>query len=105
MAQRIMMIALILIVVIGGGFYAFKELVPPPSQETQGPIYSTKPVTRGNISVGIDVTGPLNPSRSGSIQAPGARNPYEMPTSDIQYTLVEILVEEGSTVEMGQVIA
>ena len=59
MAQRIMMIALILIVVIGGGFYAFKELVPPPSQETQGPIYSTKPVTRGNISVGIDVTGPL----------------------------------------------
>ena len=72
--------------------------------ETQGPIYSTKPVT-GEHFLGIDVTGPLNPPCSGSIQAPGARNPYEMPTSDIQYTLVEILVEEGSTVEMGQVIA
>ena len=68
MAQRILMIALIIVVVIGGGFYAYRELVPPPAQETQGPVYSTKPVTRGDITVGIDVTGPLNPSRGGGIQ-------------------------------------
>ena len=105
MAQRILMIALIIVIVIGGGFYAYRELVPPPAQETQGPVYSTKPVTKGDITVGIDVTGPLNPSRGGGIQAPGGRNYYEMPTSSIQYTLVEILVEEGSEVKMGQVIA
>lgn len=106
MAQRILMIALIIVIAIGGGFYAFKELVPPPEQETQGPVYSTKPVAKGDITVGIDVTGSLNPSRSGSIQAPGGRNYYEMPSSsNIQYTLVEILAEEGAEVKMGQVIA
>ncbi|NLZ51982.1 MAG: efflux RND transporter periplasmic adaptor subunit, partial [Thermoanaerobacteraceae bacterium] len=96
MAQRILMIALIIVIVIGGGIYAYKELVPPPAQEAQGPVYSTKPVTRGDITVGVEVSGPLNPSRSGGIQAPGGRNYYEMPSSNIQYTLVEILAEEGS---------
>jgi HlyD family secretion protein len=85
MAQRILMIALIIVIVIGGGFYAYRELVPPPVQEAQGPVYSTKPATRGDITVGIDVTGPLNPSRGGGIQAPGGRNYYEMPTSNISF--------------------
>lgn len=105
MAQRILMIALIIVIVMGGGLYAYRELVPPPVQEAQGPIYSTKPVTRGDISVGVEVSGPLNPSRSGSIMAPGGRNYYEIPSSNIQYTLVEILAEEGTAVKMGQVIA
>ncbi|HHX23523.1 MAG TPA: efflux RND transporter periplasmic adaptor subunit [Thermoanaerobacterales bacterium] len=105
MAQRVLMIALIIVIVIGGGLYAYRELVPAPEQETSGPVYSTKPVTRGDISVGVDVTGSLNPSRSGGIQAPGGRNYYEISTSNIQYTLAEILAEEGSEVKMGQVIA
>ncbi|WP_286680123.1 efflux RND transporter periplasmic adaptor subunit [Tepidanaerobacter sp. EBM-49] len=105
MAQRILTIALIVVIVMGGGFYAYKELLPPPKEESQGPIYSTKPVTKGDISVGVNVTGPLNPSRSGSIQAPGMRNYYDVSSSNIQYTLVEILAEEGTEVKMGQVIA
>lgn len=105
MTQRILMIALILVIAIGGGFYAYRELVPPPKQEALGPVYSTKEVTRGDITVGIDVTGPLNPSRSGGIQAPGGRNYYDAPGPSIQYTLVEILAEEGTEVKMGQVIA
>ena len=36
---------------------------------------------------------------------PGGRDYYEMPTSNIQYTLVEILAEEGEEVKMGQIIA
>ena len=56
MAQRVLMIALIIVIVIGGGLYAYRELVPAPEQETSGPVYSTKPVTRGDISVGVDVT-------------------------------------------------
>ena len=105
MAQRILMIALIIVIVIGGGLYAYRELVPPPAQEAQGPIYSTKPVIRGDISVGVEVSGSLNPSRSGSIFAPGGRNYYDISSSNIQYTLVEILAEEGEAVQMGQVIA
>jgi len=51
------------------------------------------------------VSGSLNPSRSGSIFAPGGRNYYDISSSNIQYTLVEILAEEGEAVQMGQVIA
>lgn len=104
MLQRMLMIVLILVIVFGGGFYAYRELVPPPAQETQGPVYSTKPVVRGDISIGVDATGPLNPSRSGSIQAPGGG--YMDPSSaSIQYYIKEYLVEEGGEVKQGQVIA
>ncbi|MDN5313666.1 MAG: HlyD family secretion protein [Thermoanaerobacteraceae bacterium] len=102
MTQRILMIFLIIAIVFGGGFYAYRELVPPPKQETQGPVYSTKPVTRGDISVGVDATGPLNPSRSGGIQAPGFRESF---AENIQYIISEYLVEEGKEVKRGQVIA
>ncbi|MCR4429925.1 MAG: efflux RND transporter periplasmic adaptor subunit [Tepidanaerobacteraceae bacterium] len=102
MAQRVLMIFLILAIVFGGGFYAYKQLVPPPVQEAQGPVYSTKPVTRGDISVGVDVTGSLNPSRSGGIQAPGSN---EYSAENVQYILSEILAQEGDEVKQGQVIA
>lgn len=102
MVQRIIMIILIISIVFGGGFYAYRELVPPPKQEAQGPIYSTKPVTRGDISVGVDATGPLNPSRSGGIQAPGFRDPA---AGNTQYILTEQLAQEGQEVKRGQVIA
>ena len=48
MAQRILMIALIIVIVIGGGFYAYRNLYHHLSGGT-GPVYSTKPVTRGDI--------------------------------------------------------
>jgi multidrug efflux pump subunit AcrA (membrane-fusion protein) len=97
------MIALIIVIVLGGGFYAYRELVPPPEVKAKGPVYSTKPVTRGDISVGVEATGPLNPSRSGGIQAPGGfRDPS---TTSVQYTISEYLAEEGSEVKQGQLIA
>ncbi|MDI3481918.1 MAG: HlyD family secretion protein [Tepidanaerobacteraceae bacterium] len=102
MAQRFFMIFLIVTIVFGGGFYAYRQLVPPPVQEAQGPVYSTKPVTRGDISVGVDVTGTLNPSRSGGIQVPGSR---EYSADNVQYILSEILAQEGEEVKQGQVIA
>jgi len=97
------MIILILVIVFGGGFYAYRELVPPPVQQAQGPVYSTKPVVRGDISIGVDATGTLNPSRSGSIQAPGG---YMDPsTASITYYIKEYLAEEGDEVKQGQIIA
>jgi HlyD family secretion protein len=103
MIQRIGVIALIVIIIIGGGVYAYKGLVPPPQKETQGPVYSTKPVTRGDITIGVEATGPLNPSRSGGIQAPGSYRDAE--SGMIQYTIVELLAQEGEEVKMGQAIA
>ncbi|MGI6777775.1 MAG: efflux RND transporter periplasmic adaptor subunit [Acetivibrionales bacterium] len=99
MAQRIIMLVLILIIVIGGGLFAYKELMPPIDQETQGPVYSTKEVTRGDISVGVETTGMLDPSNQGGIRVPGDR------TASIQFVIEEFLVKEGETVKQGQLVA
>jgi len=100
--QRVIMIVLILVIVLGGGLYAYKQLVPPMEEETQGPIYSTQPVERGDISVGVETSGQLHPSRSGGIRAPGFPGG---PGNSVQYIIDEYLVEEGDEVKKDQVIA
>jgi multidrug efflux pump subunit AcrA (membrane-fusion protein) len=102
MSQRLITITLILVIVLGGGLYAYKQLVPPNAQETQGPVYATKEVIRGDISVGVSTTGMLNPTRGGGIRVPGERS-YD--GTAISYVLDEILVEEGDEVQKGQVLA
>jgi len=102
MVQRGLMILLIVVIVLGGGYYAFLHLVPPAEEEAQGPVYATKPVVRGDITVGVDASGPLNPSRSGGIQVPGGRGPG--PLSGMSYIVEEVLVEEGDDVKQGQVV-
>jgi len=98
------MIVVILAVVIGGGYYAYQELVPPPEEEVSGPIYSTQPVTRGDISVGVEASGPLNPSSGGGIQVPGGRN-YMMDTGGgTSYVIDQILVKEGDVVKQGDLL-
>ena len=102
MKQRMIMIVLIVVVVLGGGFYAYNELVPEKTQETQGPVYSTKEVTKGDIDVGVETSGMLNPTNGGGIRVPGERSYGEAPVS---YILEEIILEEGTEVTKGQVIA
>lgn len=102
MPQRFFMIILILLIVFGGGYYAYQQLIPPVEQNTGGPIYSTQPVIRGNISVGVDVTGTLDPSSGGGIRIPGSR---EYSSSSVEYIIDEYLVEEGDEVKKGQVVA
>lgn len=102
MSQRIITIALILIIILGGGLYAYKQLVPPQTQETQGPVYATKEVIRGDISVGVNTTGMLNPTRGGGIRVPGERSYDGTP---ITFVLDKILVKDGDEVKNGQVIA
>lgn len=101
MAQRIIMIILILVIVLGGGFYAYKELMPPVQQETGAPVYSTKEVVRGNILVGLETSGGLEPSQQSGIRVPGARSGG---TEGIQYNILEYLVKEGEAVRAGQPI-
>lgn len=102
MMQRLIAVFIIVAIVLGGGYYAFKQLAPPPQAAALGPVYATKPVTRGDISVGVEVVGPLNPSRGGGIQVPGFQA-VGMPATS--YIISEILVQEGDVVQKGQTLA
>lgn len=102
MLQRILMIIILLAIVLGGGFYAYKELMPPATVEDQGPVYSTKEVVRGDMQVGVETVGQLNPSQGGGIRVPESSDPSLM---SVQYILEDVLVEEGDEVKKGQVVA
>ncbi len=101
MAQRIIIIFLILVIVLGGGMYAYKELMPPADQATTGPVYATKAVVKGDISVGVETVGGLDPSQQGGLRVPGVMNGM----ASAQYTLKEFFVKEGDSVKTGQLIA
>ncbi len=101
MVRRVAIILAIVLILLGGGYFAYQQLVPPPDKEAKGPVYSTRPVTRGNISVGVDATGPLNPSRGGGIQVPGGG---PMPFGLSNYLVEQVLVKEGDAVTQGQVL-
>lgn len=101
MIQRVILILGTVVVVLGGGYYAFQQLLPPADQAT-GPVYATAPVVRGDISVGVDATGPLNPSRGGGIIVPGGRGP--MPSGPTSFVVEAVLAEPGDAVGQGQVI-
>jgi len=103
MMARISMIVLILVIVFGGGYYAYQQLVPAPEEQAQGPVYSTQEVNRGDISVGVEATGPLNPSYGGSIQVPGGyRGGEAMGISS--YIIDKVLIKPGDFVKQGQVL-
>lgn len=102
MIQRIVMILLIVVAVLGGGYYAYQQLVPQPEDTATGPVYATQPVVRGDISVGVDTSGPLNPNRGGGIQAPGGYGP--MPSGPTSYIIEAVLVAEGDEVRQGQTL-
>jgi len=103
MSQKFIALIVIAVVVLGGGFYAFRQLVPASSGDAEGPVYATQEVIRGDISVGVNTTGMLNPTRGGGIRIPGEMR-YDGGVN-IQYMLDEILVEPGDEVKNGQVLA
>ncbi len=102
MLQRITMIFLLLILVLGGGFYAYNELMPAEVEEAMKTVYSTKEVVKGDISVGVEVTGSVDSSRGNSIRVPGERR-YDGGSSE--FRINEVFVEEGDSVKKGSIIA
>lgn len=102
MMQRLAMILVIVTLVLGGGYYSYRQLVPPPAQQAQGPVYSTEKVIRGDITVGVDATGTLNPSNGGGIQVPGGYGPRSTGVSS--YIIDQILAKEGDAVKKGQLL-
>ncbi len=102
MLQRIMAILIIVVFVLGSGYYVYQQLVPPPEEVDKGLDYATKPVVRGDISVGVEATGTLNPSKGGGLRVPGSRAGTF--SGSYGFIVDEILVEEGDEVRKGQVV-
>lgn len=101
MFQRTITIILVVAIVIGGGFYAYQQLMPEVEETSTGPVYSTQPVERGDISVGVNTVGQLNPSDSGGINV---SNALRMAGYSGELIIDEILVEEGDNVKKDQLL-
>lgn len=93
-------ISLIVLVVLLGLFISVKALIGDYSKKTNGPIYSTAQVVKGDISVGVKAKGQLQPSGDGRIEFTRSNYYYEMPN----FTIKEILVKEGDSVTEGQLL-
>jgi HlyD family secretion protein len=101
MSQKLIAIIVIVVVVLGGGIYAFKQIMPADSRQAEGPVYATREVVRGDITVGVTTTGMLNPTYGGGIRVPGD---YRSDMVSVQYVIEEILVEEGDEVKKDQLL-
>lgn len=101
MFQRIITIVIVVVIVIGGGFYTYQQLMPEVEETNTGPTYSTQAVERGDISVGVDTVGQLNPSDSGGINV---SNALRMLGYSGELIIDEILAEEGDNVNKEQLL-
>ncbi len=103
MNQRVLALIVIIAIVAGGGVFAYRRLVPT-ADENKGPVYATEPVVRGDITVGVDASGTLDPAEGGGIQAPGGWGPSGPIAGPSSYTIEEVLIKEGDQVTAGQVL-
>ncbi|QUH19156.1 efflux RND transporter periplasmic adaptor subunit [Alkaliphilus sp. B6464] len=101
MFQRTIMIILVVVIILGGGFYAYQQLVPEVQDVDAGPVYATQEVIRGDISVGVNTIGQLNPSDGGGIRVSDA---LRMSGYSGEFIIDQILVKEGDSVSKGQTL-
>jgi HlyD family secretion protein len=100
MLQRVFMIVVIVAIILGGGYYAYKEIVPSPQDtEAEGPVYATQEVIRGDISVGVETMGSLQSTAGGSIMVPGNRN-----IDTTNYIVNEVFIKDGDEVNKGDLL-
>lgn len=98
--KQIATISLIVLVVVIGLFVSVKALMGN-AKKTDGPLYATAEVVKGNINVGVKAKGMLQPTYGGGIQVPGERS-WDMPS--VNFVISEILVKEGDAVTQGQLL-
>jgi multidrug efflux pump subunit AcrA (membrane-fusion protein) len=96
------MIILVVVIILGGGFYAYQQLMPEVQETNTGTVYATQAVTHGDISVGVNTIGQLNPSDGGGIRVSDA---LRMSGYSGELIIDEILVKEGDHVSRGQLLA
>jgi HlyD family secretion protein len=91
--KRYLVLIIVLAVVVTGGYMAYRNLLPQSSSEAQGPVYSTAPVTRGDIKVVVEAFGPLHPFYWNELSAPA------------DGTIEKVYIERGQRIEQGQIVA
>mgnify|MGYP000848848121 CR=1 FL=1 len=103
MYKKIISIVVVLALVFVGGYFTAKQLVPDSAQVSAGPKYATKPVERGSIVQGVNITGQLNGNYGGSITAPKPEGVTDSNGSPITavYTVEEIFVEPNQIIKKG----
>jgi multidrug efflux pump subunit AcrA (membrane-fusion protein) len=102
MLKKFIPIILILVLAFAGVSYAVNELMPGDDEETINKIlYSTDPVIKGDINVGVNTSGQLNASYGGGIKVPEASDPEFY---GISYIIEEFLVEEGDSMKADEPI-
>ncbi len=100
MLKKIISLLIVFAIVFAGGYYTAIQLIPKSTDVDQGPTYVTKPVTRGDVKVGVNVTGQLNAQYGGSVGAPRP----EGIEGSIKYIVEEIFVKENSEVKKDDVL-
>ncbi len=100
MFKKVISLLIVFALVFAGGYFTAIQLLPKASNTTQGPVYVTKPVTRGDVKVGVNTTGQLNAQYGGSVGAPRP----EGIEGSIKYVVEEIFVKENSEVKKDDVL-
>jgi HlyD family secretion protein len=95
MYKKIISLLIVFAIVFTGGYYTAINLIPKTKPTDVGPTYATKPVTKGDVKVGVNTTGQLNAQYGGSVGAPRP----EGIEGSIKYVVEEIFVKENSQVK------
>lgn len=100
MFKKVISLLIVFALVFVGGYFTAIQLIPKATDTNQGPVYVTKPVTRDDVKVGVNVTGQLNAQYGGSVGAPRP----EGIEGSIKYVVEEIFVKENSDVKKDDVL-
>lgn len=95
MAKKIISLLIVLALVFAGGYFTAINLIPDADETSIGPTYATKPVTRGDVIVGVNLSGQLNANWGGSVFAP---KPDGI-DGTIKYVVEEVFVKENDEVK------
>lgn len=95
MAKKIISLLIVFALVFIGGYYTAIQLIPKSTETNTGPTYATKPVTRGDLKVGVNITGQLNAYSGNSVFAPKP----EGIEGNIKYIVEEVFVKENDEVK------
>lgn len=101
MVKKIVSMIIVLALVFAGGYYTCLQLAPKEVEEATGPVYVTKDVKKGDIQVGVNITGRLDSNYGGAIYAPS----LESSSEKIKYVLEELNVKENDLIKKGSFVA
>ncbi|WP_312699505.1 efflux RND transporter periplasmic adaptor subunit [Sedimentibacter sp.] len=103
MYKKVISIILVIVLVFTGGYFTAKMLVPDSSQVSNEPRYSTKPVTRGDIKQGVNITGQLNGNWGGSISVPKPEGLTDASGASVsvKYKVEELFVDANQMIKKG----